>query len=356
MRACWICSGLLLAGCGARESLGDVWVEPEPIDAVTVDTSATPDTVVFDTWVADTRPEVDVGPPLREPAGITFLHASPDLGPRFVCVAVLLTTADPPTVVQALGPVGIPDPASPTDPARFSPLPLGSVVPLPATPTLVAGFKAFTTAFYLVEKNPLLEGKKCADLWPAAFADPTSFLLVPRDTITPYKSTIVAATGCKSSPTADGPCGAAGAPPSLGVYRYEPSYLPLSSYAGVTGARVGLQVLHLSQHPARQVLDVYFQDPSLGAPVSLESATGLSYGGLGASIGVRFPSKAGETADLTLVPHGAPFSDPRALRVPLGPVFTTYSKIGASPLDGRNLVVVVLGPSAPHEVALAAAN
>ena len=56
MRACWICSGLLLAGCGARESLGDVWVEPEPIDAVTVDTRATPDTVVFDTWVGDTRP------------------------------------------------------------------------------------------------------------------------------------------------------------------------------------------------------------------------------------------------------------------------------------------------------------
>jgi len=333
-----------------------VTVDTTP-DTLAIDTGGMPDTFVFDTVAADTGPEVDTGPPPRGGAGVTIVHASPDLGPRFVCLAALTGAPTALTAVQALGPIGAPDPASPTDPALFKPLPFGSVVPLPMSPTAVAAVKAFTTAFYFVEKNPLLEGKKCADVWPAAYADPTSFLLVPKGTIKPdVNFTIIAATGCKSSPTADGPCGATGAPPSLGVRLYQPNHLPLPSYAGAIGARVGLQVLHLSPHPARQALDVYFQDPSPGVPVSLESTTGLSYGGLGASVGVRFPSKAGETANLTLVPHGAPLSDPRALRVPLGPVFTTYSKIGASPLDGRNLVVVVLGPSAPHEVALAAAN
>lgn len=359
MRTC-VLGLLLLAGCGARE-IPDRSLDATPdtvtVDTLAIDTSGMPDTFVFDTAAADTGPDVDTGPPLRGPTAVTIVHASPDLGPRFVCLAALIGAPTALTAVQALGPIGVPDPASPTDPALFKPLPFGRVVPLPMSPTAVAAVKAFTTAFYFVEKNPLLEGKKCADVWPAAYADPTSFLLVPKGTITPdFNSTIVAATGCKSSPTADGPCGAAGAFPSLGVRLYQPNHLPLPSYAGVTGARVGLQVLHLSPHPTRQALDVYFQDPSPGVPVSLESTTGLSYGGLGASVGVRFPSKAGETADLTLVPHGAPFADPRALRVPLGPVFTTYSKIGASPLDGRDVVVVVLGPSAPHEVALAAAN
>lgn len=350
----------LVAGCGAREVEGTIDASPTDgaagdtaADAIALDAGA-PETIVVDSATADSGPEVDAGPAPRNAVEVTILHASPDLGPRFVCLVGLTPTALTP--ISVMSPMGIRDPASPTDPALSKPFPFGAVAPLPLSATAVAALKAFTTAFFFVERNPLLDGKDCTDVWAAAYADPTSFLLVPKGNITPEKSTIVAATGCKSSPTADGPCGAAGAPPSLGVLRYESSRLPLTSYAGATGARVGLQVLHLSPHPARQALDVYFQDPSPGVPVSLGSTTGLSYGGLGSPVGVRFPSTAGETADLTLVPHGAPLSDPRAVRVPLGPVVAMYAKTGGSPLDGRNLVVVVLGTSAPHEVALVAAN
>lgn len=339
-------------------------------DSGSTDTGTPGDADAGDTFV----------PPDR---AVTILHAAPDYGSKFFCLGAF--TADPATQdkpVQALGPIGKPDTAAPTDPTKFTAIAYGSVVPLPLTPTAVAALKAFTVAIWTVDKNPLTEAtpRKCEDTWKDAKANTDNWLKVDKNAVDAGQSGLVAIKGCLAASTADTPgCGPAGAAKSLKWELHKLDTVKPTAFAGGgTGAKTGIQFLHFSKFGSIDTtagMDFYLQG---WGPVSAgdagtdagDAATDAADGGTtigpagdpvlvaaGAKYGDIAPKSVGVqlAGDLTLsrlhfFPKDTPLANVKAAiaggasaGVPLKDFLAGYAVVGGGFINGQNQFVAAFG-------------
>ena len=219
-----------------------------------------------DSGGGDTTDSSETPPPAPD-RKVTFVFASPDTPPQFMCLGGFAgdpLAADKPT--KALGPFGIPDPADPTKlKAGFG---FGAVVPYPVTDPLVkAALSSLSVVAYFSDTDPSAGGSTtaCSDAWAAAKTDATKYFPVPKGKVVAGTSWMLALTGCKSAPTdASGTC------PATPNFAYDFQQLDLTdpaTFAGDgTGAKAGLQFMHASNFPYFDGVDVYIQPMS--APTS----------------------------------------------------------------------------------------
>ncbi len=363
---------------------------PGPVDTDT----GTPDTGT-DTGT-DSGAPIDTGSDAAETEttifvadrAVTLLHASPDLGAKLFCLGAFPTdpTAADSKPSAALGPIGKPDAAAPTDPTKFTALTYGSVVPIPLSATAVGALKAFTVAIWPVATNPLTEGKKCEDTWAAV--DKTkagvAWLKVDKNAVDVGQSGLIAIKGCAAASTATTPeCGPDGAAASIKWELHKLDTVKPSAFAGGgTGAKTGIQFIHLSKFASLDTtggLDFYLQG---WGPVSAgdagsdagDAATdaadgGTSIGPVGTPVLVAAGAKYGDIApksvgvqlagDLTLsrlhfFPKDTPIANVNAAiaggasaGVPLKDFLAGYAVVGGGFKDGQNQFVAAFGAPVP---------
>lgn len=343
-----IASVLTLAGLAMVSVVGcsdDTTGTPPPED------TGTPDTGSADTG-SDTGSPTDSGtdsptdtptdtPPFVPDRAVSIVHASPDYGAKLFCLGAF--TGDPTAAtapVQALGPIGKPDATAPTDPAKFTAIPYGAVVPIPLSATAVAALKAFTVAIWAVDTNPLAGGKKCEDTWATVKGDTNAWLKVDKDGVKAGESGLIALQGCKAASTATtSECGADGKAASFKWNLYKLDVAKPTSFAGGgTGPKTGFQVLHLSLFeglaaaslPTFQGVDIYLQ--GYAAP---------SAGDAGTDAG----DAAGDAAP-TLAPAGAPIALGKNAKFGDLATASVGTQIQGSPDDARIFVLPKDTPSA----------
>lgn len=336
-----------------------------------------------------------VPPPDR---AVTIVHASPDYGAKFFCLGAF--TADPATQdkpVQALGPIGKPDATAPTDPTKFTALAYGSVVPLPLTPTAVAALKAFTVAIWTVDKNPLTEAtpRKCEDTWAETKAKTDNWLKVDKNAVDVGQSGLIALKGCLAASTATTPeCGPDGAAKSFKWELHKLDTVKPTAFAGGgTGAKTGIQFLHLSKFASFDTtagLDFYLQGYGSVTPTGDagtdggDAATdaggdgGTTTGPLGTPVLIASGAKYNDLApksvgvqlagDLTLsqlhaVPKGTPSAnvvgcialaaagktaaEGACAGIPLKNFLAGYAAVGGGFKDGQNQFLIPFGAPVP---------
>lgn len=369
---------------------------PGPVDTDTGTVAETSTDTGSDTGTTDTGSPGDADasetPPFVADRAVTILHASPDYGAKLFCLGAFLTTSEPATQdkpVQALGPIGRPDTTAPTDPAKFTAIPYGAVVPLPLTATAVAALKAFTVVIWAVDTNPLAAtpAKKCEDTWATAKTDTSAWLKVDKDGVKEKESAIVALQGCKTKSTATtSECGPVDTAPS---FKWNLTKLdvakPTAFAGGGTGAKVGLQAIHLSLFggsttpaiPSFQDVDIYLQGYGTastgdagtdagdaatdaadgGAPTltavgpAISLGAGVKYGDVAAkSVGVQLQGNS-DDARVFILPKGTASACIAAgacgTGVPLKSFLAGYAPTGGGFKDGQNQFIAFFGSPLP---------
>jgi len=366
--------GGAFAGCGDDDP-----VNPAPVDSGTdttpTDTNPTP---------SDASDASDTAPPGADRAA-TLVFASPDLGGKFVCFGAF--TSDPATAtapLQALGPIGRPDPADATNPAKFTALPYGAVVPLPLNSQATAALENLTTVVYLVDQNPaaMSPAKSCADMWATAKTDTKMWKSFPAKAIAKGDHGLVIMHGCQgTTPSAE--CGNPVAPLEFTLEKAD--LTTPSTFAGGGTNKVGIQFFNLSAYkggaaspPSLQDVDVYLApgaatpsdagtdggdggdagdagDGGTAAGDIVKIASGLSYKGKAAtSVGV---SLKGDPANAVIIftPKGEAPSCGFSLAtplckdtwIPLSQFLTAYQPTGGGLVNNTNQFVTVAGSVVP---------
>lgn len=381
-----IASVLTLAGLAMVSVVGcsdDTTGTPPPED------TGTPDTGSADTG-SDTGSPTDSAtdsptdtptdtPPFVADRAVSIVHASPDFGAKLFCLGAF--TGDPAAAtapLQTLGPIGRPDATAPTDPAKFTAIPYGAVVPIPLSAIAVGALKAFTVAIWAVDTNPLAGGKKCEDTWATAKAGAVGvdWLKVDKDGVKAGESGLIAIKGCLAASTADTPgCGPAGAAKSLKWELHKLDTVKPTTFAGGgTGAKTGIQFLHFSKFASIDTtagMDFYLQgwgpvgvgDAGTDAGDAADGGTTIAPAGepvlvaAGAKYGDVAPKSVGVqlAGDLTLsrlhfFPKDTPLANVKAAiaggvsaGVPLKDFLAGYAAVGGGFIDGQNQFVAAFG-------------
>lgn len=392
----WGVSALMILGgvaLGGFAGCSDDDPQPGPVvdtdtgvlDTGTTDTGTT-DTGTPDTTPTDTGTDGDTAAPAADRA-VSLVFASPDLGEKLLCLGAFAGTADPAatdTPLQALGPIGRPDATAPDDPAKFTGLPYGAVVPVPLSSAAIAALEALQVVIYLVDSNPL-PGSTCAAEWKNVKADTTKWQKFPAKTIAKGDSAAVIFRGCKT-PTGNPSCGSATASNFEIALEKLDTTIPTTFAGGGTGAKVGFQLLHESLYaggtglpPTLQGQDVYLvpmvpagggdagadggdaddagdASPTMvpGTPVKLADNVSYKSKAPGA-IGVQLQGDP-KNALLVFTPTGAgaptcffSATSPTCANtaVPLASFLTAYAPTGGGFVDGTNQFIAVSGALIP---------
>lgn len=397
----WGLSALMTAGAiglGSVAGCSDDEPDPVPVDPDTgsVTETGTIDTGILDTGTAtetstDSGDSGDTGIIFKADRAVSIVFASPDLTGKYLCAGAFApgdlkaATSSP---AQTLGPPGgVPDPAAPTDPTKFTPIPYGAVTPVALTKAAQDVLDTpLSIVLYLVDGKD----KDCKAAWPDVRAKDSQWFAIKGSTaagadatnsVKKGESALIRIAGCMGGATATGECGSAALPAPFKIDMIKLDTTTPATYGGGTsGPKVGLQFVHMSPFagnaappvPPFQAIDVYFQgmsapskggdagpdadaDPDatvpsmpVGTPVKI--ATAVKFGDKApSSVGVQV---AGDptSAIVLLTPTGVPPCTPGStgcatIPIPVGRFAAFYGSLpyGGGFKDGTNQFVGLVG-------------
>lgn len=142
--------------------------------------------------VDDAGPERAIEGDLYQPIGI--IHAASGAGGQYVCIGSFLPTKDPASElapVMALGPIGVPDPDKPTDPALFHPFHYGDAPVAPMGLVVKDMFNATTAVAWRVPETPRIAPEKCGETWKDVRLDPSRWAAVRPKTVTLAEGVVI---------------------------------------------------------------------------------------------------------------------------------------------------------------------
>lgn len=292
----WGVSSLSIVGLVALGALGSFLgcsSDSTPAPATDTDSGAgdTPTDTNKDSGPKDSGPETDSiptdvvpveagdadAPPPAPERRINVLFARPD-EKLFACLGAFAPGTDPAATkapAKALGPVGIPDPAAPTDATKYTAFPQGGVFPFVVNAGDLAGksLDLFDVVGFFVPTNPLTAtpASTCKDTWDSVRADPKHWVKISKGTVKKGDSWLLALTGCGSP--AGGSPGECGGPTAGDTHDFILKQVQTSdpTFGTGTGAKFGSQFLDVTQFspaatPSFQNVEVYLLP--MNAPAS----------------------------------------------------------------------------------------
>lgn len=403
----WGLSALMTVGCIGLGSVAGC-SDDEPVAVTDPDTGTPPTDTGSDTGTplmdtgtaAETSTDTgsgdgEAGPPVPANRAVTVVFASPDLGGKYICAGafagdIKAATSSP---AQTLGPpAGIPDPAAPTDPTKFKPLPYGAVVPVPLSKAAQDVLDTpLSVVLYLVDGIT----KDCKAAWPDVRAKENLWFAIKgtaaagadaTNSVKADEHALIRIHGClNAATTGTTECGTVAAPAMLKIDMKKLDTAKPATYAGTTGPKVGLQFVHMSPFsgsaappaPPFQNIDVWFQpmtaavagsdagtdadeagSPSMPAAMPVKIATAVKYMDIApTSVGVQIAGDP-NSALLFLTPTGVAPCTPGStgcltVPLPVGGAAARYKMLGVGGFDdGTNQFVGLAGSPIPKDLTM----